>query len=79
MNQTLPRPQSNLSQNARLCKKIQINHTRNKKQDHTMLWTKQRSHLTMLPPKMRIGTRKSSLFFMGRRCGMKATIRNVYG
>ena len=37
MNQTLPRPQSDLSQNARLCKKIQINHTRNKKQDHTML------------------------------------------
>ena len=36
MNQTLPRPQSDLSQNARLCE-IQINHTRNKKQDHTML------------------------------------------
>ena len=37
MNQSLPRPQSDLSQNARLCKKIQINHTRNKKQDHTTL------------------------------------------
>ena len=64
MNQTLPRPQSDLSQNARLCKKIQ---------------TKQLSRLIMLPPKMRIGTRKSSLFFMGRRCGMKATRRNVCG
>ena len=37
MNEALPRPQSDLSQNAKLCRKIQINHTRNKKQDHTAL------------------------------------------
>ena len=70
MNQTLPRPRVTYRK-MRACKKIQINHTRNKKQDHTMPRTKQRNHSTMLLPKMRIGTRRSS-HFTERCSGMKA-------